>query len=338
MIVQTQGPRKRKKSTEHPVFLKKTFNMLNSCDPKLARWTQAGTSFIVIDHVEFAERVIPQFFKHNNFSSFVRQLNFYGFHKVKSETKPNLSDEEAKVLEFHHPLFQRDRPDLLGEIKRSISCSESGPSAQEFEALKTEVSELTNQVERLAYAMSEIKDMLKRNLVESAPVDSSRPSKALKASRWDTLDDETIEMLLEIDNAGDSSSSTPYVAPLGRMSSRGAPYSHDVYKTATSPSNWRETEGKSAPASAAAARSNNSANSTLPSNAIPLPQATAALGLFFANCHETFSAIAGTVSGRRPYGIYAPQQQHSRQERVKNSDSTLATAFGLLRQDSTGSK
>jgi hypothetical protein len=76
---------------EMPLFLSKTYAMLRECPAKLASWNHEGTSFFVFDPKEFSEKMIPQFFKHNNFSSFVRQLNFYGFQKVKTNCSPLLS-------------------------------------------------------------------------------------------------------------------------------------------------------------------------------------------------------------------------------------------------------
>lgn len=42
-------------------------------------------------------------------SSFVRQLNMYGFHKMRGD---------KGSYEFYHEKFQRGRKDLLGEIRR----------------------------------------------------------------------------------------------------------------------------------------------------------------------------------------------------------------------------
>jgi hypothetical protein len=44
----------------------------------LIAWSYAGTSFIVADASELAREVLPKYFRHNNFASFVRQLNMYG--------------------------------------------------------------------------------------------------------------------------------------------------------------------------------------------------------------------------------------------------------------------
>lgn len=46
--------------------------MIDTCDPKIAGWSEDGKTFVVRDPNKFERSIIPQFFKHNKFTSFVR--------------------------------------------------------------------------------------------------------------------------------------------------------------------------------------------------------------------------------------------------------------------------
>lgn len=61
-----------------PPFLTKTFEMVDDLSiDGIVSWGRGGQSFVVWDPHAFSTTVLPRFFKHNNFSSFVRQLNTY---------------------------------------------------------------------------------------------------------------------------------------------------------------------------------------------------------------------------------------------------------------------
>jgi len=134
-----------------PIFLKKTYKMIDTCEPAIASWTPDGEMFVVKDPELFATTIIPQYFDHNKFSSFARQLNFYGFRKMQAKPIRNadFDADTAKHVTFYNEKFKRGRCDLLREIQRSTRGGASTLNAdhqKEVETLKARITHLEQQV------------------------------------------------------------------------------------------------------------------------------------------------------------------------------------------------
>ncbi|XP_068308750.1 heat stress transcription factor B-3-like [Pyrus communis] len=91
-----------------PPFLLKTYMLVE--DPAtddVISWNDDGSAFVVWQTAEFARDLLPTLFKHSNFSSFVRQLNTYGFRKVATNR-----------WEFCNDKFRKGEKDQLCDIRR----------------------------------------------------------------------------------------------------------------------------------------------------------------------------------------------------------------------------
>jgi len=85
---------------------------LDKNNPKVAAFSADGSSFEVYDQTTFSQQYLPQYFKHSNWGSFVRQLNLYGFTSSRSR-------DNSDVQVWRHDCFHRDKKESVGKIKRS---------------------------------------------------------------------------------------------------------------------------------------------------------------------------------------------------------------------------
>lgn len=106
-------------------FIAKTYNMIESSSNDIATWSIDGKSFYIYRPKVFSQDIIPKFFKHNNFSSFVRQLNTYGFRKTKASSfsgkrarQVDGNTMESEYWEFEHDCFHRGNFNLIQTIRR----------------------------------------------------------------------------------------------------------------------------------------------------------------------------------------------------------------------------
>lgn len=142
-------------SSSSPPFLIKTYEMVD--DPltdHIVSWSHTGSSFVVWNPPEFASELLPKYFKHNNFSSFVRQLNTYGFRKIDPDQWEFANDEFLKgqrhLLKNIHrrkPIHSHSTPPQ-GTSPATLSPSERQEYEDDIQKLKNETTSLRLLLQR----------------------------------------------------------------------------------------------------------------------------------------------------------------------------------------------
>jgi len=94
-------------------FIVKLWQMLSDEDNfETLAWDESGESFLVRGSLGSIAKMLQKYFRHNKYSSFQRQLNYFGFQKTKNS--------EGTVI-YHHKFFCLDRPKDVPKIKRKTN-------------------------------------------------------------------------------------------------------------------------------------------------------------------------------------------------------------------------
>ena len=144
-----------------PSFIAKTHQLIEFAPKAFIEWTTDGTSFIVKEPKRLEKEVLQKYFNHRNFSSFSRQLSFYGFQKFNTYLRLNSSKMATRCFEYRHKSFIRGRLDLMREIKRKTNGTGDAANAS---GLKDRLSVLTSQVDQLTNVVKDLLEQKQRRM------------------------------------------------------------------------------------------------------------------------------------------------------------------------------
>jgi len=83
----------------------------------IIEWSQSGRAFRINDISLFAAHLLPKYFRTSKFSSFQRNLNLYGFTKVRRGPDADM---------YAHPAFIRGYPQNLSQLRKNASSTYTG--------------------------------------------------------------------------------------------------------------------------------------------------------------------------------------------------------------------
>ncbi|KAG5354694.1 Transcription factor SKN7 [Yarrowia sp. B02] len=130
-------------------FVWKLYMMLEEGNDNTVFWTPDGRSFVISDTIEFSKTTLPRHFRHKNFSSFVRQLNKYDFHKVKSTNDDGEPVYGENGWEFKHPNFLQFDTSGIDSIRRKLPEKRRSDGPAGYRELEDELRDLKRKHESL---------------------------------------------------------------------------------------------------------------------------------------------------------------------------------------------
>jgi len=148
-------------------FIKNLYKIVSDDSINEIKWNQNGDGIIILDRDNFVKNILPLLSKTREYSSFVRQLNYYGFNKTKG-----LYEEGDEYISPH---FRMNREDYLIHIKRENGKqknteiekykNDSEKLTQDLDTLNSNNIELRNQIHQVMKKLEQNDNVL-RQVVE----------------------------------------------------------------------------------------------------------------------------------------------------------------------------
>ncbi|CAD8143886.1 unnamed protein product [Paramecium octaurelia] len=132
------------KNQRIPKFVTKLIEILdNQSYQEIISFDQKGDGIIIHEQELFENQILLNYFKHNHIDSFTRQMNNYGFKRVKNH--------QGKY-EFKNPYFQKNNKNLIHLVIKKKQ--EKIKIISQFLALKSELNSFSKELDQFNFFAS----------------------------------------------------------------------------------------------------------------------------------------------------------------------------------------
>lgn len=142
--LESSSPSSIKAKTLSPFIAKLKLLLSDPKNEDAIRWSGNGDAIVIFDADTFKRVILEktvEMFKTKNFTSFVRQLNLYGFRKVPTNGK----SDPNKNMKFEHPHFMQHKPQMMHLVQRTCSSSKKRKATEIQEQSDDEQQESHSQ-------------------------------------------------------------------------------------------------------------------------------------------------------------------------------------------------